>query len=282
MAGHGRDNGPGTGEQTIFSQDVPINIVLIGYDEHDVGPDIRAQLPRRSQPVDRIGLEFGSGRDLGLRFHYRYRIVDAPKRFEDQFFTHLTRSATVGDLTVYQQFYNDQVTDNLDVKAPVLALNGPETVDYLEDTARAQLGVPTARGYTAFLVNWWGRDASSSTTTARILPPTRTRVLIPPMTTRTLSSRGAGRTDAGGCTTCPRGLNSTRGTRTSMTTISTETASPTIGCPLCRGVRPGGEPNARRAWSRPRSGSAVWRDQRVVHCVAYLRPPEYGSRSGRR
>jgi hypothetical protein len=147
------------GRQVTFNQRIPVNVVLVGYDPAQVASGIRAALPREAEPEVIIPkVYYGlNGRDLGLKYRYDYRIVDAPKAFEDHFFDHVTRTARTGPLTDYQQQYNDQKTNVLNVKGPVLHVDAAATERYLEGQARSSLGLSPDSGYTVFLVNWWGR-----------------------------------------------------------------------------------------------------------------------------
>ena len=146
------------GRQVTFTEKVPVNVVLVGYDPAKVSNGIRAQLPQQAEPVVRYPRLYGlEGRDVGLSYRYDYHFVDAPKAFEDRFFDHVTRTAKSGPLTSFQQDYNDQQTNVLDVKGPVLNIDAPATERYLEDQARTGLGLRSTSAYTVFLVNWWGR-----------------------------------------------------------------------------------------------------------------------------
>ena len=51
---------------------------------------------------------------------YRYRIVHKGSHFTDRFFDYLTRIGREDDLTEYQQLYNQQDKNFLDVTGPVL------------------------------------------------------------------------------------------------------------------------------------------------------------------
>lgn len=139
-------------------QRVPVNVVLVGYDKAEVRKGVLAQLPASSEPVVRYPRFYGlAGRDLGLRFDYRYNVIDTPRSFEDAFFGRLKRTGVSTDRTSFQTDYNDQKNNVRDVSKRILTIDAPSTERYLEGAARSQLGVDTRRGYTVFLVNWWGR-----------------------------------------------------------------------------------------------------------------------------
>jgi hypothetical protein len=147
------------GREVVFQHNVPINIVLVGYDKTAVGAGIRSQLPRVSEPIVRWPRFLGAeARDVGLRFTYRYHLVDAPRSFEDNFFRWARKSATKTRLTLYQEAYNFQQSNILDIPQRILTLDAPATERYLETAASDELGLTANSGYTVFLVNWWGRS----------------------------------------------------------------------------------------------------------------------------
>lgn len=141
-----------------YKQRIPVNVVLVGYDKAEVGGDIVAGLSASSKPVVRYPRFYGlQGRNMGLRFNYDYNVIDTSKRFEDRFFGFLTRTGVPGDPTLYQQQYNAQNNNVLNIKGPVLTIDAPSTEAWLEQRAQRQLGIGR-KSYTVFLVNWWGRD----------------------------------------------------------------------------------------------------------------------------
>jgi hypothetical protein len=149
--------GPDIPTVHVYHQTIPVNIVLVGYDKAEVGPDIMYQLAPNGAPQVRYPLYYGlQGRNLGLDFRYRYHLMDAGKRFDNQYFHYLTKIGTPSDLTTYQQAYNDQTKNVLDVTGPILNIDGPTAETWLERHAQAQLGL-TNHSYTVFLVNWWGQ-----------------------------------------------------------------------------------------------------------------------------
>ena len=110
------------GETVTFRQRVPINIVMIGYDQSDISRQaLRSQLPGAYEPVVRYPQFYGlSGRDMGLRFNFDYDIDFAGNRLENRFFRYLKNIGTPGDLTDYQAAYNDQENNVLEVTDRVL------------------------------------------------------------------------------------------------------------------------------------------------------------------
>jgi hypothetical protein len=148
------------GVQVTYRQVVPVNVVLIGYDDREIGAGLRSELSASSSPIVRAPLLFYGlqGRELGLQFNYQYKVIDAPRRFEDKFFRHLTEVGTRGPLTTFQQAYNDQLSNIRDVTGPVLTIDAPSTERYLERAARQELGLSRPDAYTVFMVNWFERS----------------------------------------------------------------------------------------------------------------------------
>lgn len=147
-------------DDNTLHQDVPINIVLVGFAPEQI--DHRAlldALPATSRPVVRSPRFFYGlpGRDLGLEFRLRYRLRHAGQAFENAFFEHLMATGEPGPLTRYQQQYNDQERNRLDVTGPVLYLDGPAVERWLMDQGRSRLGLNPKRSYTLYLINWYGR-----------------------------------------------------------------------------------------------------------------------------
>ena len=142
------------GAFVTHEQTVPIDIVLIGFDPNDLNrTDISALLPRTSSPVVRYPQFYGlNGRDVGLEYTFKYSLTRKSQAFEDQFFRFLARTGKLGNPTVYQTAYNDQVKNLVDVRGPVLYIDGPTVERWLENNAN-----PRTNGYTVYFINWYGR-----------------------------------------------------------------------------------------------------------------------------
>jgi hypothetical protein len=142
------------GETVTYRQRVPINIVLIGYEQDQINRRaLLNQLPGGYEPVVRYPQFYGlEGRDMGLRFNFDYAIHDAANGLENRFFRYLKRIGEPGDLTAYQAAYNDQENNVLDVEGPVLYIDGPSVEGWL-----AQNLATPANGYTVVFVNWYSR-----------------------------------------------------------------------------------------------------------------------------
>lgn len=148
------------GEAVSYDHEVPINIVFIGYEESDINEaDLTGILPATYDPVVRFPQFYGlPGRDLGIDFNFDYNLIYTNTKFEDRLFSHLGDIGSPGDLTLFQQFYNDNANNVLDIEGPVLFIDGPSVEQYLSRQARVHLDIDTKKSYTIFYINWYGRD----------------------------------------------------------------------------------------------------------------------------
>jgi hypothetical protein len=156
MATHG---GLQPGEQITLEQNVPVNLVFIGYDQGSIDEGaLLGELPGTYTPLVRFPQFYGlPGRDVGLDFTFDYNIHFANAWFEDRFFNYLEQIGQPDVMTSFQSDYNDQVNNVLDVEGPVLYLDGP-TVERWLSTRSRYLGIDTRTGYTVFFINWFDRD----------------------------------------------------------------------------------------------------------------------------
>ena len=148
------------GKTRVIQQEIPVNIVLVGYEEGVGARDIDttallAQLPAAYRPVNRAAGFYGNLQPLGLNYSYRYNVVLANSGFENDFFGYLGSIAQDQPLTMFQEMYNEQ-TNNTEVIASNAWIDAPSVEKWLAQNAGAKLGVDT-RQYTVFLVNWYGR-----------------------------------------------------------------------------------------------------------------------------
>jgi hypothetical protein len=158
VADHGDGNWNGglqPGQIVTFKQKIPINIVFIGYDKKTVDQrTLLGQLPATYNPVVRYPQFYGlPGRDMGLKYNFDYKVSYADPRFTDKFFKYLKSIGKPGDLTVFQQDYNDQAKNVLDVIGPVLYIDGPSVENWLSKN----LDDENKKGYTIVFVNWFKR-----------------------------------------------------------------------------------------------------------------------------
>jgi hypothetical protein len=146
------------GESVVFAQTVPINLVFIGYDAPDQGA-LLDTLPASYEPVVRFPIFYGlPAKPMGLHFDFTYHTVDADAAFEDRFFGYLASRGQPGPLTQFQQQYNDQQRNLLDITGPVLYIDAPATEKWLATHSKRALDIDIERGYTIYFINWYGRD----------------------------------------------------------------------------------------------------------------------------
>jgi hypothetical protein len=137
-----------------YGEQVPVSLVFVGYERDQVREQrVLAGLPRSYRPLSRVPADFGITDRLGITYTYDYDVTYAGSRYERQFFSTLSRLAEPAPLTEFQQLYNDQegnvleVTDNHTIDAPTVER-------WLAEHPPA--GVDTRRN-TIFFVNWYGQ-----------------------------------------------------------------------------------------------------------------------------
>jgi hypothetical protein len=134
---------------------VPVDIVLIGFDRNPVNDaDVLAVLPSTYLPVVRYPRFYGlNGRSMGLGYSFKYSITRSTAAFNDQFFAYLASIGTPIQPTIYQQAYNNQTKNVLNVTGPVLDINAGSVENWLQTNA-----APKPRAYTVYFINWYGRS----------------------------------------------------------------------------------------------------------------------------
>jgi hypothetical protein len=149
------------GGTLVIKQQIPINIVFVGYEKGSGDQDIRHDdfvkgLPTNYRPVSRSKWYYGVTEVLPIAYTYKYNIVYASTAFEDAFFGYLEDVGKDTDITLQQEVYNAQTaaTETIDDN---LTIDAPTTEHWLAKNAPLALGVDTKQ-YTVFLVNWWGRS----------------------------------------------------------------------------------------------------------------------------
>ncbi len=142
------------GKFVTYRQNVPIDIVLIGFDDLNVGRnDIRTVLPDEYSPIVRYPQFYGlDGRNMGLRYTFEHSIIRASQGMTNRFFNYLAGIGKPIEPTIYQLAYNDQDTNLIDVTGPVLDIEATRVERWLEQNAN-----PRRAGYTIYFINWYGR-----------------------------------------------------------------------------------------------------------------------------
>jgi hypothetical protein len=151
----------GPGETIDLRQDLPVNIVFVGYEQGNGDQEVDADaftdgLAATYDTINRYPAFYGLPANAHIGFGYDYNLVWADADFEDAFFGHLASIATPAPLNLFQEQYNDQDNNSLEVTDNSY-IDAPSVEQWLADNADGLLGVDTTQ-YTVFLVNWWGRD----------------------------------------------------------------------------------------------------------------------------
>ena len=134
---------------------VPVNIVFVGYDAPLVNQaSFLAALPGTYRPIVRSRYLYGIKEELGLSYTFQYQVTFTNAAWENSFFAALSSLATPQPRTLFQDQYNEQIHNVLDVGANHF-IDAPSVEKWLIDNAPA--GVDTHRN-TIFFINWWGRQ----------------------------------------------------------------------------------------------------------------------------
>jgi hypothetical protein len=143
------------GKFVEHKQQIPVRVVLIGFRDSQVDEKaLKSWLPKSYAPLVRYPEFYGlNGRDMGLEYSFKYRIVRKDRDFTNSFFAYLTKIGKPGGLTVYQQRYNDQEKNVLDITGPVLYVDAPSVEKWLDKADQHD-----DAGYTVYFINWYGRN----------------------------------------------------------------------------------------------------------------------------
>jgi hypothetical protein len=142
------------GGQPTLTEKIPVNIVFLGYDREQVNrSEFLSGLARTYEPTIKSRLWYGNVETLGIKYTYDYKLTYGNRSYEDKFFQQLGKLATPAPRTVYQDEYNAQESNVLDVGQNHY-IDGPSVEKWLAYNPPA--GVDTRRN-TVFLINWYGR-----------------------------------------------------------------------------------------------------------------------------
>jgi hypothetical protein len=134
---------------------VPVNIVFVGYEPSLVNQtSFLSALPATYRPIVRSRTLYDLTEELGLQYQFDYHVTFTSVAWENSFFAALSGLATAVPRTLFQDQYNAQIHNVLDVGANHF-IDAPSVEKWLIDHAPA--GVDTARN-TIFFINWWGRS----------------------------------------------------------------------------------------------------------------------------
>ena len=143
------------GGPASLDEQVPVQFVFVGLEPAAVSqPEFLAGLPATSDPVVRSRLWYGVKEPLGIHYTLDYRVIYTDAKFENSFFAALTKMAKPAPRTLFQDAYNGQRNNVLDVGQNYF-IDAPSVEKWLIKNAPS--GVDTTRN-TVFFINWWGRQ----------------------------------------------------------------------------------------------------------------------------
>ena len=143
------------GEFVVHQQTVPVRVALIGFGDEVTDAQILGDLPPSYRPAVRYPKFYGlEGRDLGLQYNFTYTVDRKTPAFTKRFFTYLQNLGTPGPVAPFQEEYNAQANNVLDVTGPVLYIDAPMTERWL---AQNDQRVGPERAYTIYFINWFNR-----------------------------------------------------------------------------------------------------------------------------
>ncbi len=133
---------------------VPVQFVFVGYTPAQVDQAaFLAELPKAYKPVVRSRLWYGVTEYLGIHYTFDYKVAYTDTAYQDMFFQALSGLATSAARTDFQDAYNDQKHNVLEVGQNHF-IDGPSVEKWL--AANPPPGVNTTRNTVVF-VNWYGR-----------------------------------------------------------------------------------------------------------------------------
>jgi hypothetical protein len=143
------------GQQPVLTERVPVNVVFLGYEPRQVDRSgFLSGLPRTYEPVDRYPNAYGRDAKLGIKYTYDYKLTYGDTAYENKFFRQLGKLAKPAPLTLYQEQYNAQQKNVLDIPSNH-EIDGPSVEKWL--AYNPPRGVDTRRN-TVFFINWYGRS----------------------------------------------------------------------------------------------------------------------------
>jgi hypothetical protein len=153
-AGAAGFGGLNPGGLSDLREEVPVNVVFVGFGDEIDESAFLGELPGTYVPVVRSRLWYGVVQELGLGYTYDYNVVHADAAYEDALFGALAGLAEPAPLTLFQELYNISGGNVLDVEDNHF-VDAPSVERWLIEHPPA--GVDTTRN-TVFFINWWGRD----------------------------------------------------------------------------------------------------------------------------
>jgi hypothetical protein len=134
---------------------IPVNIVFVGYETPLIDQSsFLSALPETYRPIVRSRYPYGIVEELGLQYGFSYNVTFTTAAWENSFFAALSALATPEPRTLFQDQYNAQIHNVLDVGENHF-IDAPSVEKWLIDNAPAS--VDTRRN-TIYFINWWGRS----------------------------------------------------------------------------------------------------------------------------
>jgi hypothetical protein len=153
-AGAAGFSGLNPGGLSDLREEVPVNVVFVGFGDDIDESTFLGELPETYVPVVRSRLWYGNVEELGLNYTYDYNVVHADAAYEDALFEALSALAKPAPLTSFQEFYNESGANILDVEDNHF-IDAPSVERWLIKNPPS--GVDPTRNTVVF-INWWGRD----------------------------------------------------------------------------------------------------------------------------
>jgi hypothetical protein len=143
------------GGPASLSEEVPVQFVFVGLEPGQIETStFLSALPEEYKPVVRSRLWYGVTELLGLHYTFDYDVVYTPSRYEDKLFSALSKLAKPAPRTLFQNTYNAQRKNVLDVGQNHF-ISAAAVEKWLIDNPPTN--VDTKRN-TVFFINWWGRS----------------------------------------------------------------------------------------------------------------------------
>jgi hypothetical protein len=143
------------GEKARLRERVDVNLVFLGYEQDQVDEaDVLAELPSSYKPLVRSRLWYGLTDSTGIEYSYDYDTRWTGSGYENRFFKQLSSLATPAPRTEFQNAYNAQKKNVLNVTQNHF-IDAPTVERWLAD--HPPTGLDTTEN-TIFFVNWFNRD----------------------------------------------------------------------------------------------------------------------------
>ena len=104
------------GALSDLPETVLVNVVFVGYEPSLINQaSFLSTLPESYRPIVRSRFFYGVTEELGLRYEFEYHVTFTSAAWENGFFAALSGLATPAPRTLFQDQYNAQLHNVLDV-----------------------------------------------------------------------------------------------------------------------------------------------------------------------